>query len=111
MCIDGKIQALSKKLKPSILENIDNVDEARAMIDEVKHTANSQVARMAELFYENQEQFGIVRQVAQVRTHPVTKLSALRGAIVAVLTEYVDTHEKELDSLALVSSPRVAVPA
>lgn len=111
MCIDGKTQALSKKLKPSILENIDNIDEARAMIDETKRTANSQVAHMAELFYENQEQFGIVRQVAQVRAHPLTKLSALRGAIVAVLTEYVDSHEKKLNNLALGSSSRVVVPA
>ncbi len=100
MCIDGKTQALAKRLRPHVLDKIDNVDEAREMIAENVSTANSQVARMAELFYENTAQFGIVRQVAQVKSHPATKLSAVRGAIVLVLQEYVDAHERdELRSL------------
>ena len=87
MCFDGKTQALAKRLKKDILDKVDNVDQAREMIDEHKRQANSQVARMAELYFENSGKFGIERQLAQVWSHQLTKLSALREAIVMVLKE------------------------
>jgi tRNA isopentenyl-2-thiomethyl-A-37 hydroxylase MiaE len=97
MCIEGKTQSLAKKLKKDILDKIDSPDQAREMIQENKLIANSQIARMAELYYENQEKFGIVREVAQVRSHPVTKLSAIRGAITAVLQGYIDERQRITD--------------
>ena len=101
MCIDGKTAALARKLKTDILDKIDNIDQAREMIVENIRTADSQIARMAELYYEHQAQFGIERKLDQVRRHPNTKKSALRGAIVLVLQEFIDEAEKALDTAAL----------
>ena len=101
MCIDGKTAALARKLKTDILDKIDNIDQAREMIAENIRTADSQIAHMAELYYEHQAQFGIERKLDQVRRHPNTKKSALRGAIVLVLQEFIDEAEKALDTAAL----------
>lgn len=95
MCFEGKTQALASKLRADVVAKIDNVDEAREMIAENIHTGNSQIARMAELYYENASQFGIERKLAQVRSHPATKLSALRTAIVLVLQGYIDAYERD----------------
>lgn len=101
MCFEGKTAALALKLKADILGKIDNVDQAREMIAENTRTKDSMVARMAELYYEHQTQFGIERKIDQVRAHPDTKRSALRGAIVLVLQEFVDEVEKALNDEAL----------
>ena len=101
MCIVGKTTALANRLKAGVLEMIDDTDQAREMIAENIRTGESQIAHMAELFYENQDQFRIRRQLAQVQRHPVTKKSALRGAIVMVLQEYIEESEKALNDAAL----------
>jgi hypothetical protein len=98
MRIDSKITALACGLRADILEKIDDVDQAREMILENIRTANSQIARMAELYYQRPSQFGIKRKLDQVRRHPQTKLSALRAAIVEVLQEFIDSAEKMLDA-------------
>ena len=110
MCIDGKTESLAEKLKQHVLDKLDSAEEAREMITENIRDRQSQIASMAELFYENREQFGIVRQVAQVRTHRGTKLSALRGAIVLVLQEYIDEEQAKLDeALPQFGEPQVAL--
>jgi hypothetical protein len=97
MGFEGKVKALTKRLQEEVLSKIDSVDEARELVAETLHTANSQVARMAELFYENQGRFGIERQVAQVLGHPNTKRSALREAITSVLRGYIQEQEDRED--------------
>lgn len=104
MCIDGKTTALARKLKSNILDQIDSVDQAREMIAEQMKLGigdNSQIARMAELYYQFPEKFGIQRKLKQVKKHPISKMSALRGAITEVLREFIEAAEQRLDAEAL----------
>ena len=114
MCFEGKTDALARKLKSTILDTIDSVDQAREMIAENMKLGgyhSSQIAHMAELFYENPAQFGIERKLKQVQGHPDTKRSALRGAITQVLQQYITEYDlqqlAELGTVDLAGRRRV----
>lgn len=94
MSYDEKVQSLVKRLKPHVLEVVDGVPQAQEMLAEFVRTKDSQVAKMAELFYENQDRFGISRQVKQISGHPGTKMSALREAIKLTLSEYIEERDE-----------------
>lgn len=101
---EGKIEALACKLKVHVLDLIDDADQAREMIAEHMKLGSfhtSQIARMAELYYENPINFGIRRRLKEVGGHPERKRSAIREAIANVLREFIEATDKMFDADAL----------
>ena len=97
MCIEQKTQVLAETLYDVVLDTVDNMEEAKELIQENIRTGDSQIAHMAEKLFENQEKFGIKGQMSKVRTHRGTKLSALRGAIVLILQKFIDEEQAKID--------------
>lgn len=90
MCIDEKTWSLAVRLESDILSRVSGSQAAQKLLDEDLRTKTSRIAHMADHYFENQDTFHITGIVADVGRHTESKLSAIRGAIRKVLTDYVE---------------------